>query len=331
MTIQASAFARAGLLGNPSDGYFGKVIAVCVRNFAAVVRLRESRKLCIQEAAGDAPVFNDLKALYDEIELFGYYGGVRLIKAVVKKFAGHCIGNGITLPRRNFTLRYESSIPRQLGMGGSSAIITAALRALMRFYEVTIPLEIQPTLILEAERDELGINAGYMDRVAQVYEGCVYMNLAREQIEARGYGEYRRLSTARLPDFYLAFQPELGKVSGRVLNRIRLGWEKRDPVVLKTLERIAAVAEEGRDALEKGEAGRLSALMDENFDLRSRIMTISRGDRRMIEAARGCGASAKFAGSGGCIIGIYQGEEMFLRIRKALTALGAEVLRPDFE
>ena len=40
--IEGTAFARAGLLGNPSDGYGGKVLAAAVRNFAARVRLEES-------------------------------------------------------------------------------------------------------------------------------------------------------------------------------------------------------------------------------------------------------------------------------------------------
>jgi len=39
--IRRRAYARAGLLGNPSDGYFGKTISVIVRNFAAEVVLYE--------------------------------------------------------------------------------------------------------------------------------------------------------------------------------------------------------------------------------------------------------------------------------------------------
>ena len=42
MIYSASAFARAGLVGNPSDGYFGKTLSFVVRNFKATVRLWES-------------------------------------------------------------------------------------------------------------------------------------------------------------------------------------------------------------------------------------------------------------------------------------------------
>ena len=39
--IRKRAFARAGLLGNPSDGYNGKTISLSVRNFWAEVVLYE--------------------------------------------------------------------------------------------------------------------------------------------------------------------------------------------------------------------------------------------------------------------------------------------------
>jgi glucuronokinase len=48
----------------------------------------------------------------------------------------------------------------------------------------------------------------------------------------------------------------------------------------------------------------------------------------MIEAARAAGASAKFTGSGGAIVGVYDGEEMFERILSKLTPLGVKVLKP---
>ena len=40
--IHSRCFARAGLIGNPSDGFFGKTIAVTVHNWCAEVTLWES-------------------------------------------------------------------------------------------------------------------------------------------------------------------------------------------------------------------------------------------------------------------------------------------------
>jgi glucuronokinase len=38
MAITHRAYARIGLLGNPSDGFFGKTIAVSLENFFAQVK-----------------------------------------------------------------------------------------------------------------------------------------------------------------------------------------------------------------------------------------------------------------------------------------------------
>jgi glucuronokinase len=49
----------------------------------------------------------------------------------------------------------------------------------------------------------------------------------------------------------------------------------------------------------------------------------------MVEAARACGASAKFTGSGGAIVGTYDGEDMFDQLRARLEPLGMAVLKPQ--
>jgi glucuronokinase len=329
MVVEAHAYARAGLLGNPSDGYYGRIVAVTVGNFSARVSLEESKRIVILPSDSDGFSYENMASLAEDVRIYGYYGGVRLIKAGVKRFFEYCQNHEIRLHPKNFTLRYSSDIPRQLGLGGSSAIITAAMRALASFYRVDIPLEILPTLILEAETEELGINAGFMDRVIQVYEGCMYMDLDRQLIESRGYGQYERLDPRKLPSLYLAYQPALGKVSGRVLNPIREAVARGDRMVLECLRRLAAIADEGKAAIEQGDRLQLHGLMNENFDLRSRIMPISQENQALIRTARSCGASAKFAGSGGSIIGVYKDDTMFATLTSKLRNQRAIVIKPE--
>src|SRR4030065_1801172 len=134
MIIESRAYARAGLLGNPSDGYFGKTISIIVRNFGAAVTLYESPSLVIEEQEEDLNQFRSIYHLSEKVSLTGYYGGARLLKATIKKFCDYCEKNHIRLAGNNFTLRYQSSIPRQVGLAGSSAIVTATIKVLMMFY-----------------------------------------------------------------------------------------------------------------------------------------------------------------------------------------------------
>ena len=168
MLIKTRSFARAGFLGNPSDGYFGKTISFAFQNFSAEIVMYETPELGFVPSDVDDATFASPDDLLRDIQLFGYYGGIRLMKAVAKLFFLWCRERGIALPARNFTARYTSNIPRLVGLSGSSAICTAMLKALQQFYGVQIPLEDAPTLCLEAERDELGIQCGLQDRVIQM-------------------------------------------------------------------------------------------------------------------------------------------------------------------
>jgi glucuronokinase len=326
--VEGRAHARAGILGNPSDGYFGRTLSVVLTDFQATVTLEESADLRIEPDAADLDVFRDMGHLAESVSRQGYYGGGRLIKAAIKIFHDYCRDRDLPLGDRNFTVRYQSSIPRQVGLGGSSAIVTGALRALMAFYGLEIPQREQPALVLSAELEELGITAGLQDRVVQVFGGLVYMDFSREIMEARGHGAYESLDPSLLPRMFVAHQPGPAKVSGRVLDDVRARWDRGDEEVRGTLHAIASLATEGRAALLDGNSGALSSLLDRNFDLRRRIMKISDDDLALVEAARSLGASAKLTGSGGAIIGMLEGEEMKAKIQERLGALGARVVEP---
>src|SRR5262244_1270781 len=147
--IETYGYARAGLLGNPSDGYFGKTIALAMSNFRARVLLYPSGRLEIKPSKGDLPIFENLDDLYRTTRWRGYYGGIRIIQALIVRLVDYCREKEIELENRNFTLEYESNIPQRLGLGGSSAIITASLRALCQYFGLDLALPAQANLVLE--------------------------------------------------------------------------------------------------------------------------------------------------------------------------------------
>jgi glucuronokinase len=325
------AYARAGLLGNPSDGYNGKTISLTVRNFWAEVVLYEWDTVEIVLAEDDRARFASVRDLARDVRLHGYYGGIRLIKATIKRFVEHCEARQIPLHDRNFSVRYQSSIPRLVGMAGSSALIVATLRALIEFYQVEFPLEAQPTFVLNVEQEELGITAGLQDRVIQVYEGLVYMDFDRAR-ERTVFGlpcyHYEQLDPALLPPVYVAYHVSMGEPTEIFHNAIRERYNRGEALVVEAMTHFASLAADGRDAMLAGDRERLSALMDENFDTRRRIYNLPPWQIAQVEAARRCGASAKFAGSGGAIIGVYRDGEMLAELKQALGAIGSRTFVP---
>ena len=328
-SFKARSFARAGLLGNPSDGYFGKTLSFAFSNFGVDLRLTASSRMRFVPGEVDDAMFDSPEQLVHDLRIYGYYGGIRMLKAVAKLFFEYCMENGIDFPQKNFTAEYKINVPRLVGLSGSSAICSAMLKALMKFYGVTVPAAYAPTLCLEAERDELGINCGYQDRVIQMYNGLVFMDFDRAYLEEHEYGRYERLDPALLPNLYIAYDPNRAEESGKAHRKVKKLFEEKKPDVLAAMSEFAELAQKGRDALVAGRPEELPALIDANFDLRNRIFNVSEENRRMVQVARNAGSSAKFAGSGGAIVGTYTDEEQFTRLSVALREIGCRTLKPN--
>lgn len=329
--VQHHALARAGLIGNPSDGYGGKTIAFTLQNFRAQVVMYPWEVLEILGGRDDKNRFVSLDELVDDVDLHGYYGGVRLVKATIKKFAAFCRQQNHVLGREPFSIRYETNIPRGVGLAGSSAIVVATLKCLSDYYGVSIAPQVQASLARSVENDELGIACGFQDRVAQVYGGLMYMDFAEMRDEC-GYrcGRYERLDAAQLPPLYLAYDLAAAKVSADVHGPLRAAFNERLAV---TMAEIAGLVPQARQALDDRDFARLNELINRNFDLRTTLYNIRPSYLDMIHTARGVGASAKFAGSGGSIVGGYNGEAMFQALQQALEHRNENwrVIKPTIE
>lgn len=329
MIIETFCHPRAAVIGNPSDGYYGKTIAFLFKNFEAKVQLYHTPELDIQPQRLDKTSFNSIGELVENVNLSGYYGGIRLLKATIKVFYDYCMECNIQLDDRNFTIRYDSNIPLRLGLAGSSAIITACIKALISFYGVAIPKPILANLVHSVEDKELGIAAGLQDRVAQAYAQPVYMDFDKKIMDKQGFGNYEVLDASLFPNMYIAFRKNLSEGTEILHNNLRARFNIGEKPVLEAMEKWAGFTEGFREALYKKDYTVMHDLINANFDLRRSLIAITKGNIEMVEAARSAGASAKFTGSGGAIIGTYEDEEMFIKLKNNLSKKNIEVIKPE--
>lgn len=225
--------------------------------------------------------------------------------AICKVFWRYCQQNKIDLHGQNFTLSYDTNIPRQTGLSGSSAIVCAALNCLLDFYKVRHLIKVQerPNLILNAEK-ELGIVAGLQDRVAQVYGGLVYMDFDKEYMDKFGYGKYTPMDVSLLPNLHLVYA-ENPSDSGKVHSTVRQRWLDGDQFIRSSIEKVADMAAEGTQALLEKDLLKFAELMNRNFDLRRSMFgddVLGAMNLEMVEIPRRLGAASKFTGSGGAVV-----------------------------
>ncbi|XP_059389154.1 glucuronokinase with putative uridyl pyrophosphorylase [Carassius carassius] len=326
--ITCRSFARVGLMGNPSDGFNGKTIAMSIANFWAEVTLIESQTLVLlPHPLNDPTEFGSLQDLFRISRKEGYLGGLRLLQATCKKFYQFCSEQGIALSKQNFTLKYDTNIPRQVGLAGSSAIVSATLKCLMKFYNITdndLPKPIRANFILNVETDELFITAGLQDRVVQVYEGLVYMDFNKQLLDERGYGEYIPFDMSDLPLFWLAY---LGNPSdsGQIHSNVRQRWLNGESAVVEAMKSFADLTDQARAAFQCKDWPRLAQLMDENFELRRSVYTdhcLGPGSLKMVQIARQFGSAVKLPGSGGAVVGLCMDTERLVEMKRAFQEAG---------
>lgn len=329
MIIETYSYPRAAVIGNPSDGYFGKTIAFVFSNFGANVQLYQTPELEIKPQRLDVTSYKNMQALVEDINFAGYYGGMRLIKGIIKVFYEYCLENDIHTASKNFTIQYTSNIPLRLGLAGSSAILSACLKAICLFYEVYIAPATFANLVLSVENNELGISAGLQDRVAQAFEKPVFMDFNKKIMDKQGYGDYQVLNTTNFPNFYIAFRKNLSEGTEILHNNLKARFNIGEKKVLRAMKRWGEITEEFKIALQNNDSKTMHNLINENFDLRRSLVPISEGNIKMVELARSVGASAKFTGSGGAIIGTYKNEIMFGKLKAKLNEYDIEVIKPN--
>ena len=98
MIIETYSYPRAAVIGNPSDGYYGKTIAFVFSNFIARVQLYETPELEIKPERFDVALFRGMKDLADDVNFAGYYG--------------YSSDIGLTLPESQIRLMHRVDVAR---------------------------------------------------------------------------------------------------------------------------------------------------------------------------------------------------------------------------
>jgi glucuronokinase len=286
-----SALARTALAGNPSDGYGGAVLSTTVADFTAEVETRASRGLEVEPQS-------------------------RLVRACVQRFADSFEPGALSV-----AVRWRTSIPRGLGLGGSSAIAIATLRSLCRLHRVTLGAAQLAEMATTVEREDLGIPGGRQDQVVQAHEGLLLMDFAD--------GRYDALDVALLPPLLIALSFDAAQPSGVAHATLRALFAGGDPDALAGIKELAALAREARQALTERRAETFAGCVDRSFDVRARMMPLEPRQLSMVATARELGLSANFTGSGGAIVCVCRDREQQTQAQRVLRGHGYRVLAPQ--
>jgi len=285
--IIASAPGRAGIIGNPTDGYGGSMIA-CSTVGRARVMISRSDRLVIKYADQEQVLTweNDFQPKKDRFDI---------ARAVLRS-------QGLTGLKARIELRTD--IPVQAGLAGSTAMLSAILAALLRFVGRKVSKYYLAELNRAIELHHMKTHCGYQDAYMTTFGGLNYLDFRTKEhyrtLEDEVYATVEPLAehVAELP--FVVAHTGISHSSGDFHKPIRDRWLEGEKAVVKGYEEIAQLAREGKRALIEGDWDTLAYLMNENHRIQDSISPSGDMNNHLIQAARANGAlAAKLAGAGG--------------------------------
>src|SRR4051794_37859449 len=166
--VESRVTARVGLVGNPSDGFGGAVLCTIVPGMDACVTAVASDGVVI--AGPDvAQQWLSLSAWRDDVGRdgsHGAHGAQRIISASLWTLLAHLRRTDPDLSDgRGAAVSWRTDIPTSVGLAGSSALAVGTIDAVSTCWGITLDRRLCAALALSAERDVLGIAAGWQDRI----------------------------------------------------------------------------------------------------------------------------------------------------------------------
>jgi len=310
----ATVPARAALAGNPSDGHGGAVVAVPLPCWRAIAR------------AADA----------DEFHVVGSEPGDDLWELAAA--AGRSLVTVAGAPTEATAARIDitTTIPRSVGLAGSSAIALAVIRALAsrnadEAWAVTLSDPTAAAVVAhQAEVAQLGIAAGMQDRLVQAHGEPVLMEFSPDVsaiVLGHPAGQVRHLEWPA-GRWLVAHRQTTAEPSGTV----HAGLAQRAPSTDAIMVALAAAARSAAAAIDVDDHASLGTAMDRTFELRAELLELDPRHVAMVEAVHQAGGHANYTGSGGAVIAFCPDAVSHDAAIRALEALpGVELALTPFE
>jgi mevalonate kinase len=197
-----------------------------------------------------------------------------------------CIGASTVDVQLMITLR--SSIPVASGLGSGAAVATAIVRALSAHLGCPLDDGAVSSIVYETEKIHHGTPSG-IDNTVVSFGQPVYFQR----------GCPIALFEVKQPFWLAIADTGVPGLTRAAVADVRAAWERDRVHVERTFDRIAAVVDTARLAIEEGRVGTLGKLMDRNQRLLRDLQVSSEELERLIDAALRAGAQgAKLSGGG---------------------------------
>lgn len=218
-------------------------------------------------------------------------GDLNLPKAILHEFG---IDNGVSM-------FLASEVPPGTGLGSSSTLTVAAVKAVSAARGQTLTQAEVAQLATRVELEKMGMPIGYQDQYASAFGGLNFIEFSKEGVKVTPLRTPPGAVDA-LQRNLLLFFTGTARESSMILSRQRESTERSQADVLRALEAVRGMAYALRDTLARGDLAGFGECLHAGWEQKKRFAAgvSSPAIDAAYAAARAQGAvGGKIAGAGG--------------------------------
>ncbi len=309
--IRVTAPGRAGLIGNPTDGYGGSLVCCSIKERAEVT-IEPADQLIIENRFGQTTLkwendFNNQGDYFD------------IVRCILRYFKLYHLKAKITT---------TTTIPEQAGLAGSTAVLAAVLSAITAYAGQRYHSYHLAELNRIIELNYMKCHCGYQDAYMTTFGGLNFLDFRGKeyykQLEKEQYATVEPIGQFVTEIPIIVAHTGVKHHSGQFHKPLRDRWLEGDSEVVNAYKQIIDISREGKKAIINNDWDTLARLMNINHEIQDSLQSSGEQNSYMIKVAKANGAqAAKLAGAGGggTIIALSYEPE---RTKEALLAAGAE-------
>jgi len=321
----ARAPVRISFVGGGTDleayysKYGGKVISTTIdKYFYTFLHVYDADT--IQITSSDYGAFSR----HTSREKWAWNGDLRLPQAILEHY-------GI---RRGLAMFLASEIPPGTGLGSSSTVAVAIIKALCTACGEHLTRTELAEMACYIEIEKLGMPIGKQDQYAAAFGGLNRIEFTSEGVDVIPLSIPPE-TLQRLQRNLLLFFTGSARESKEILKHQRASSERDDAQVTQALHAVKALVDEAQDALEQGDLRRFGELLNVNWQNKKKFapgVTTPFIDE-CYEVARDKGAiGGKITGAGGGgFLMLYCEEPYHDQLTRALEAKGLQRMDYRFD
>lgn len=324
--VRARAPLRLGLAGGGTDvepyctSYGGRVLNATIDLYARVsIKPRDDGLVKLHALDGGGLWSGPISP---PLPLDGH---VDLLKAVYNRACAEMNGGkGVAL-----TIETSADVPPGSGLGTSSALVVALVEAFRHFFSAPLGAYDVAHLAYEIERVDVGLAGGKQDQYAAAFGGVNFIEF--------GPGDSVLVNPLRMERAVISeFESSLilcfigvSRASAKIIEQQSASVRGGDAGSIEAMHQLKSGAGRMKEALLRGQIGRLAELLDEGYVQKKRTssaVATARSEEvyRVAKAAGALGGKISGAGGGGFM--------MFLadpvcrhEVIRALVEFGGEI------